>query len=80
MAKITKVELSWDDGTVSYLEKEQAEQWYEACNAQSTYCYAHNVLFPPLVWKHRRIFTEVSPGLFVGEKITSVFAKKDDEK
>lgn len=79
MAKLVKVELTYDDGTIAFLENEQAQLWDDACKAMSANSTIHGVPFPRLEWQERRIFTEVSPGLFVGTN-ESVFAKLDSLK
>lgn len=73
MGKLAKVELHYEDGTVTSLDGEDADKWLLACNAMVASAYVHGFRMPAFTWRARKEFTEVSPGLFVSETSTSIF-------
>lgn len=67
MGKLAKIELHYEDGTITSLDGEDADKWLLAVNAQTGVAYIHGFRMPVFTWKARRSF-EAELGLPVSTK------------
>ena len=51
---LVRVELRFSDGTVRWLEGDDADDWDNACTTQGSLAFVHGQAFPRLNWQERK--------------------------
>lgn len=55
--KLSKVELTYDNGDVEWLESEEAEKWLQAAHGTAVMSAVHGSPFPQLAWQSKKVLT-----------------------
>ncbi len=49
--RVVRVEMTWDNGKIMFLEGEEADQWVKTADASVAYARGHGVSFPSSYWR-----------------------------